>query len=151
MIEKQFTVNCGIRILFRKCEIMWWCVIGFGDYFPQATALSSSLLSLTDLHWIRANLSCLRPFCRPGPVSVWSRGLFVLITQRNKDGAETKEGFSTIISPSQENKLAHSEVVSPSRLVSFFFFSVTETHSNKLCSRWWGTDVTLLHNGSTLA
>lgn len=76
-----------------------WC--GEGDYFPQSNSLVRVCLRLPG--W--AVLVCLPPLCLPEPVSVWSHGLFVLITQRNKDRAETKEGFNTITIPSQENKL----------------------------------------------
>lgn len=55
--------------------------------------------------FVDGNRSYLPPFCLPEPVLVGSCGLFVLITQRNKDRAETKEGFGPSVSPSQENKL----------------------------------------------
>lgn len=82
----------------------------------QCTSILLAYTYWPGLYNICPNLSCLPPFCLPEPVLVWSCGLFVLITRRNKDGAETKEGFSTIISASQENKLT-----SIRGYVSFFF------------------------------
>lgn len=83
---------------------MWWCDAEWGIIFHRAAQLSvPRLLSPTELACaICWNLSV--PSSR-ACLGFWSHGLFVLITHRNKDRAEAVEGFGTISSPGQENKL----------------------------------------------
>lgn len=105
----SFTVNRGVCVLFGKCEVMWWCDVEWVIIFHSSPVCFHLPRICSDLSpvFFRSVFQSLS--------LVWSLWFICLNhPEEQRRGAETKEGFSTIVLPSQENKLDVNHVLSAS-------------------------------------